>query len=164
MKIGILSDSHNHRQNVLKAVDIFNEQGVDYVFHAGDMTSVATVDLFAELEKAKFIAVFGNCDSDKGLLQSTINGFGGEIHHDCYEGQISGKRILMAHEPSLLDMALVGGEFDLAIHGHTHKLEIRKVGQTLIINPGSLRHWIAAKANVVMVELDDMSTEVISLK
>ena len=164
MKIGIVSDTHNHRQNAVKAVDIFNEQKVGYVFHAGDMTSSATVDAFAGLEGAKFIAVFGNCDSDRAVLQSTINGFGGEIHDGCYEGQIAGKRILMVHEPTLLEVALAGGEFDLAIHGHTHKLDIRKVGQTQIINPGTLRHWMAAKANVVMVELDDMTTEVVSLK
>ena len=164
MKIGIVSDTHNHRQNAVKAVALFNEQKVDYVFHAGDMTSAATADAFAGLEGARFIAVFGNCDSDRVLLQSTINGFGGEVHESHYEGQIAGKRIFMTHRPSMLDRVLESGEFDLAIHGHTHKLKIRRVGRTLIINPGTLRHWLSGRANVVVLELDDMSTEVISLK
>lgn len=33
MKIGILSDSHDHRENIRKAVDFFNKEEVEQVIH-----------------------------------------------------------------------------------------------------------------------------------
>ena len=37
MKIGIITDSHDHRANLRKAVEIFNNANVDKVLHAGDL-------------------------------------------------------------------------------------------------------------------------------
>ena len=37
MKIGIISDTHDHHSNVIKAIRIFNERRVKYVLHAGDI-------------------------------------------------------------------------------------------------------------------------------
>ena len=56
MKIGILSDTHDAHENVLKAIKIFNEHKVSYVFHAGDMVSPFTARAFADVAPAKFIA------------------------------------------------------------------------------------------------------------
>ena len=53
MKIGIISDSHDHHENVLRAIEIFNDQGVEYVLHGGDIVSPFTAKAFAGLEKAK---------------------------------------------------------------------------------------------------------------
>ena len=55
------------------------------------------------------------------------------------------------------------GKYDLVIYGHTHKQDIRKVGDTLVINPGETTDWITGKSNVVVLNLDDMSVESISL-
>lgn len=164
MKIGIISDTHNHYQSVLKAVGIFNERNVDYVFHAGDIVSPLTAEAFAGIDGAKFIAVFGNCDSKRSLLQRAIGDFGGEIHDGCYKGRVGGKRIFMTHKPGMLSEVVGSGEFDLVIYGHTHKQDVHKVKETLVINPGTLKHWLAAKSQVVVLELDDMSVEVVSLK
>ena len=164
MKIGIISDSHDAHQNVLKAVEVFNEQNVDYVLHAGDMVSPFTAKAFAEVKGAKFIAVFGNCDGEKLFLKSTIEDFGGEIYEDSYTGQIGSKRIFMTHRPGELESIAASGKYDLVIYGHTHKQDIRKVGDTLIINPGESTDWLTGKSDVVVLDTDNMSVEVISLK
>jgi predicted phosphodiesterase len=36
MKIGIISDTHDDIENVQKAIEIFNAEGVNYAIHAGD--------------------------------------------------------------------------------------------------------------------------------
>lgn len=164
MKIGIISDTHDHRVNVLKAVKVFSQRSVDYVLHAGDITSPSTAKAFAQIEGAKFIAVFGNCDSDKAFLESTINDFGGEIHEQHYTGQVGDKRVFMTHRPSSLESVIDSGEFDLVIYGHTHKQDIRKVGDTLVINPGRTRSRLTGKSSAVVLELDDMSVERILLE
>ena len=37
MKIGVFSDSHDHMENIRKAVDIFLEQKVEKIVHCGDI-------------------------------------------------------------------------------------------------------------------------------
>ena len=162
MKIGIISDTHDHHQNVLKAIEIFNTLGVEYVFHAGDMVSPFTAKAFAEVKGAKLIAVFGNCDGEKRYLKSTIEEIGGEHYGQIYKGQIADKRIFMTHKHSNLEQG-DGSKYDLVIYGHTHKQDIRKVEQTLIINPGEATDWITGESFVVVLELDNMGYESIRL-
>src|SRR5512146_2061905 len=98
MKIGIVSDTHDHYDNVLKAIEVFRKHGVQTVLHAGDMITATTAQLFSELAGVRFIAVFGNCDLDRNLLRSTVESFGGEIHEGVYQGRVDGKTVCMAHE------------------------------------------------------------------
>ena len=136
MRIGIISDSHDHHQNILKAVKIFREQKVDYVFHAGDIISPFAAKAFSEVKGSKFIAVFGNNDGEKLILASTIKGFGGEIYEGPHTTETAGRKIFITHKPGALDEVISSGRYDLVIYGHTHKQDIRTVGKTLVINPG----------------------------
>ena len=163
MKIGIISDTHDHHKNVLKAIEVFNEQKVSYILHCGDMVSPFTAKAFAQVEGAKFIAVFGNCDGEKRMLTSSIHEFGGEIYEPVYTGEVGGRRVFMAHWPNVLDEVAGSGKYDLVLYGHTHKQDIRKVGDTLIINLGETTDWITGESAVVVLELDDMSYEVVWL-
>jgi len=163
MKIGIISDSHDAHRQVLKAVEIFNQKKVSYIFHAGDIVSPFTAKAFAEVQGAKFIAVFGNCDGEKLVLKQTIEAFGGEIHERTYTGQIEQKRIFMTHVPTMLDEVIDSGHYDIVIYGHTHKRDIRKIGSTLVINPGEATDWITGTSFVVILDLDALSCEVVSL-
>ncbi len=163
MKIGIISDTHDHHENVLKSLAIFNERQVAYVLHAGDIVSPFTAKCFGGLDTAKFIAVFGNNEGEKLFLTSVIHGFGGEIHEYCYKGEIDGRKIFMTHTHHSLDEVTQSGMYDLVIYGHTHKQDIRQVGKTLVINPGEATDWITGTSSIVILETQDMSYEVIDL-
>ena len=163
MKIGIISDTHDHHVNVLKAIEVFNEHKVKYVLHAGDMVSPFTANAFSAVKDAKFIAVFGNCDGEKVMLKETIESFGGEIHPQSYEGQIDGKKIFMSHITATLNALAQSGNFDLIIYGHTHNQMTSKVGKTLIINPGETTDWVTGTSTIVILETEDMNAEVIEL-
>ena len=163
MRIGIISDSHDNRANILKAVEIFRERQVKYVLHAGDIIAPFAARPFGKIEGAKFIAVFGNNDGEKLLLDSTIRSFGGEIHEDSFRGEIGGRKIFMVHQCGGIDEIAASGKFDLVICGHTHKTDIRKIGKTLLVNPGESTDWLTDKPAVVVLELDDMQAERIGL-
>ncbi|MHC4738033.1 MAG: metallophosphoesterase [Planctomycetota bacterium] len=163
MKLGIISDTHNNRGNVLKAIRIFNEQKAGWVLHAGDMASAGTAGEFAALEDAKLIYVSGNCDIDRALMQRTIEELGGEYYDPSYDGEIEGKRIFMTHKPDVMLSAAGSGRYELVVSGHTHKRDIHKVGETLVVNPGKARSRLIGESSVVVVEMDDMSYEVIRL-
>jgi len=162
MKIGIISDTHDGLANAGKAAEVFGQQKVSFILHAGDIESGDTAEIFAGINGAKFIAVYGNCDTQRAELVETITSFGGEVN-EIYDGQIGERRIFMAHRPELAQGAVESGKFDLVIKGHTHKLDICKVGRTLIVNPGTARRWQMGHPRVVIVELEDMSAEAIAL-
>jgi hypothetical protein len=156
MKIGIISDTHDHHANVLKAVEIFKNENVQYILHAGDIVSQYTARAFGEVKNAKFIAVFGNNDGEKIMLKNIIEGFGGEIHHDPYHGKIADKKIFLTHRPCLVDEAVASEKYDIIVYGHTHFRDIRTVGKMLIINPGEATDWVCGKGNLVILETDTL--------
>ena len=163
MKIGIISDSHDHHANVLKAVEIFKQHKVEYILHAGDIVSPFTANAFSAVENAKFIAVFGNNDGEKVMLKSTIESFGGQIHHDPHHGKIAGKNFFMTHKPSVIDEAVASEKYDIIIYGHTHIKDIRTVGKTLIINPGESTDWVCGKGRLVLLDMDNLKIEEVEL-
>lgn len=163
MKTGIISDTHDAHENVLKAVDIMKQHQVRYVLHAGDIISPFTAKAFADVGGAEFIAVFGNNEGEKLFLKSTIEQFGGQIHEYAYKGTLGGRKIFMTHVPTTLEEVAQSGGYDLVIYGHTHKQDIRRVGKTLVVNPGEVTDWLTNKSSLVILELDDMSYEVIKI-
>jgi len=162
MKIGIISDTHDGLANISRAAEVFRQRKVSFIFHAGDIEAADTAQMFAGINEAKFIAVYGNCDTERVYLAETIENFGGEIH-ETYNGQIDSRRIFMSHKPELATKAIQSGKFDLVIYGHTHKLDIRKAGKVLVVNPGTARRWQMGHPHVVIVELADMSADVVTL-
>jgi len=155
MKVGIITDTHDRQGVVVKAAEIFGEEKVDYILHAGDIVSPETAERLAAAG-AKFIAVFGNCDRDKDLLVKCVTDLGGEIAGRVFRGRIGDRRIFMTHKPGALGEVSRSDNFDLVVYGHTHKQLVRRVGETLVVNPGI---WA-----VVVVELDDMGVKEIRLR
>jgi putative phosphoesterase len=159
MKIGIISDTHDHHRNVSKAIEIFRTQAVQTILHAGDMISASTAQLFAGLTGVRFIAVFGNMDVNRRELQATVESFGGEIHQGAYEGRLDGIGVCMAHIPVAIHKAAEAGRHDLIVYGHTHHDDIRQVGKTLIINPGEATDSRTG-GQVVILDTADLSVAI----
>jgi len=162
MKIGIMADSHENMPKIAKAVEIFNKEGVNKVFHAGDVISAITEKEFKKLN-SKFIGVFGNNDGEQQLLRHAFAPFGGEFYSTCYVGTVENKKIIMFHEPILIDELTRSSEVDIIIYGHTHKIDIKKENNVLIINPGECGGWIYNKPTIVILELESMEPRVIEL-
>ncbi len=157
MRIGIISDTHDHRRNILRAVEIFRGHEVQYVLHAGDIVAPFATKPFAEVGTAKFIAVFGNNDGEKLQLRRAVESFGGEIHEYCYKGELAGRKVYMTHTNHNVEEVAASQMYDLLVYGHTHQQDVRRVGKTLIINPGEATDWVTGSARVVILDLQDMS-------
>jgi uncharacterized protein len=160
MKIGIISDTHDHHRNVLKAIEIFRKHAVQTVLHAGDMISASTAQLFAELTGVRFIAVFGNMDVNRHELQATIESFGGEIHEGTFQGRLDSLMVCMAHAPVAIQKAAETGQCDLIVYGHTHHDDIRQVGKTLIVNPGEATDSKTGLGQVAILDTADLSVDI----
>ncbi|MEW6189452.1 MAG: metallophosphoesterase [Actinomycetota bacterium] len=160
MRIGVMADSHENMPMIAKAVDLFNGSKVDIVLHAGDFISPITPREFKNL-RPKLIGVFGNNDGDKLLLQEKFEGIG-EIYEDYHEIELSGKRIVLMHQPKFLPSLMAGGKYDVIIYGHTHKVDVRE-GEPLVVNPGECGGWLTGKSTVGIVDLETMRAKIFEL-
>ena len=163
MKVGIIGDSHDDMASVQKAVEAFTSKEVECVFHAGDIASPATARMFAAMGDSEFTAVFGNSDFERSMLAEVIEDFGGRIYEQAYSGECGGRKIFLTHNPSTIDEIIENGEHDLIIHGHTHRADMYRRADTLVINPGTAGRARAGHATAVGLDLDDRAAEEIIL-
>ena len=118
MKLGILSDTHGLlRQAVLDRL-----AGCDAILHGGDINNQGILDTLASV--ATVYAVRGN--NDKEWAASLP---------DVLDLELGGARVFMTHKKKDLPDGLDG--YDLVVIGHTHRYEAQRVGDALLLNPGS---------------------------
>ena len=160
MKVGVISDTHDNRPKISKAVDVFNNEEVSLVIHAGDFVAPFTSKDLSRLN-VKFVAVFGNNDGEKIGLKTALSKVG-TINQGPHEFIYLGKHFVVMHEPSCVDALASSGKYDVIIYGHTHQVDVRE-GKPLIVNPGECGSWVSGKSTVALIDLDSMSAEVISL-
>jgi putative phosphoesterase len=163
MKLGVLSDTHDNLANLRKAVEIFLENGVEAVLHAGDFCSPFTLPVFKPLaEKGVTMhAVFGNNDGDKLLLTRRGEGFCSFSDGIC-RVSLGGRRIILMHYPDVAEDLYRLGGYDLVIHGHDHKARVEGEGRKLL-NPGTCSGYLADRASVALVDTEDLAVELADL-
>lgn len=159
MIIGIIADTHDHMEKIKKALKIFKDRGVSTILHAGDFVSPFTWRAFKDFD-GEIYGVFGNNDGDRVLLKKM---YGDRIQKQIRKIEIDGKKIALMHEPQMIEELALSGNFDLIVYGHMHEVDIRTIGNTLIINPGEACGWLYGKATSVLLELDNLVPEVITL-
>ncbi|MCL5024816.1 MAG: metallophosphoesterase [Nitrospirae bacterium] len=159
MLTGIVSDTHDDMAALRKAVEIFNEEKVSHVLHAGDLVSPFTFDIFEGLT-CGFTGIFGNNDGDKLLLRER---FGGRIYNQPHVTTIAEKKVILVHEPDLVEALADSGHFDLVIYGHTHKPDVRKAGSTLIVNPGKLARLHKGLSTLAILDVETMNARIVTL-
>lgn len=171
MLIGIISDTHDHARQLLKAVEVFNAKGVELVIHCGDWVSPFMPDFCKDLN-CKLISVFGNNEGDtyRFLKRNQEKKWGIEFHGKEVELEIDGKKIFACHGDSRqLTKALVASqEYDVVFTGHTHEPIIHREGKTLHINPGTVsdqvRSELEHKRTVAIYDTQSDQAELIELK
>ena len=158
--VGLITDTHDNQVTTAKAVDVFNERGVDLVLHGGDYIAPFNAKPLKGL-KAKFIGVFGNNDGERFGLRTAFADLG-PIHRAPYELTHADKKILMLHEPDVLEALIASGVYDVIFYGHTHRIDVRE-GRTLVVNPGEAGGWVTGRATAGVLDLAAMKVEIVEL-
>lgn len=139
--VGIISDTHGRiSDDALEALS-----NVDHIIHAGD---IGAQSVLLELEAlAPTTAVLGNND--------IYTDYGPGVKDHAVQ-TIGGVRLFVSHYPKDAERAADSGEYDLAIHGHTHVPRDEMRGDCRIINPGgAFRPRGGFKRSIAIVELED---------
>ena len=163
MRIGVLSDSHDHLPNLRKAVEILSKNGVEALIHAGDFCSPFTLAEFKPLSDKgiKMSAVFGNNDGDRFMLGRRAGDFCSFADGSSVLS-LGGRRIVVMHYPDLADDLYRLGAYDLVIYGHNHKLRVEG-NEKKLLNPGTCAGYLAEAATVALVDTTTMAVEIVHL-
>jgi putative phosphoesterase len=168
VKIGLLSDVHASAAPVAEALAILRREGVDTILCPGDIAGYgteleATVELLSE---SGCSAILGNhdlwwlSDSDRqtgGAAETylrslprmlTLSAAGKElymVHAHPPDALMNGIRlldengILIPEQVALWSDYLRPFSFDVLVVGHTHQVFAERLGDVLVVNPGSTR-------------------------
>jgi len=145
VKIGIISDSHDDVMNVNRAIDIFEQNEIKAVIHAGDIISPPIVTEFKRLtdKGIEIFGVFGNNDGEKRGLENAFFVINGRLLGDEGKIEIDGLKFCIYHGQNLKkrEKIISSQKFDVCVFGHSHTkvsetLNMKK-RSTIVLNPGS---------------------------
>ncbi len=164
MRIGVVSDTHNHLPNVSRIVEILNEARVDRVVHTGDITQAKTLEVLARLD-APLHAVYGNNDlPERESLKSAAEQLGIHLCDPPLELDWADRRLWVVHDPRDFEYTLPkarsrGLAPALILHGHDHRYRLEKHRRTLIFNPGECAGHMRGRNAVGVVDLVTLECE-----
>jgi len=158
--VGIISDTHDNRSSIKKAVNVFNKAGCSLIVHAGDYIAPFTIREFEKLE-GRFIGVFGNNDGEIKGLKKKFSRIGA-LHKPPYKFTHYDKHFVIMHAPDFLDTYLSDDDQDVIVYGHLHKIDIRH-GKPLVINPGECCSWLTGRSTIVILDLSNMNTKLVDV-
>jgi hypothetical protein len=148
MNIAILSDIHDNLWNLQFAIQTVQDAGAEVLICCGDLCSPFVIDELVKFPGDIHI-VFGNNDADLYRITSKA-----AKHAHCYlhgellETVFDGSRFAVNHFNNIARPLAMSGQYDVVCCGHNHELEIARVGECMLINPGpvmgakfSSGHW-----------------------
>ena len=183
-KIGIISDVHATAAPVKEALEIFEKQGVDEIYCAGDIAGygVELKETIQLLKSCDAISILGNhdlwyiekpteeqetesVDYLKTLPikhQATIeNKTVYMVHGSPPVSQMDGIKLFDQDGKLMLDnkdywhTQLSEFDYDVLIVGHTHQVYAESIGDMLVVNSGSTKFNHCC----VVLELPDMKVD-----
>lgn len=137
MKIAILSDIHDHTENLERAIAYSPE--VEMIICCGDLCSPFMIVEMGKKFSGPIHVVFGNNDGDLFRITTLAIKYPNiKLHGEYCELEIDGLSFAVNHFDNIGSALARGEVFDVVCCGHNHKAEIKQVGKTLMINPGEI--------------------------
>jgi putative phosphoesterase len=158
MRIGVVSDTHNHLANVARIAELFNAARVECVIHTGDITQAKTLHAFAALEMP-LLGVFGNNDLERASLERACAELSQRFMDPPLRLEWAGRRIVVVHDP--LDLCVHAHGADVALHGHDHRTVRDRRHGTLVFNPGECAGHLRGHNRVGVLDLVSLETELL---
>lgn len=160
----VVSDSHDNLDAVKRFLEAVKGEEADAVIHAGDIVSPFTLKMFAGY---RLYGVYGNNDGERLVLSKVAAENGMVLVEQPLFLELGGYKIVVVHgvrgaeDTHRLVVSLAkSGDFDLVVYGHLHKVDIREVSETLIVNPGTLSGYLAGRRTYAVVDLEKRVVEV----
>ena len=159
MRIGVVSDTHNHLRNVERIVELFHAADVAHVIHTGDITQPKTLAALSAL-RVPLCGVYGNNDLERQGLEQAARQYGMTWRDPPLQLVLASRRIVVVHDPRDLGR-LAPDSYDVALHGHIHRRVIERSEGRLVFNPGECAGHLPGHNAVGVVDLTNLETEIL---
>ena len=136
MKIVVISDTHDREVELKQFIKMINREGIKVLIHCGDFCAPFMIKALTEF-KGDVHCVFGNTD-DRYISSKLAENKGIKLYGDFAQVEIGGKKIAFIHNDGIGKLLAETDKFDAVFHGHHHKAYQKKVGNTLLANPGEM--------------------------
>lgn len=162
MKVGILADSHDHMPAIRAAARTLLQAGVEHVIWAGDFVAPFALPPMQAVG-VPITGVLGNNDGERLFLARRFAEYGWELQPKFAFPVLGTVRFAVHHEAEPVEALAQSGLYDVVVYGHTHELDVRHVGDALVINPGEACGWLTGAATCVVLELETLEPTVVNL-
>ncbi|OGY43043.1 MAG: hypothetical protein A2729_05670 [Candidatus Buchananbacteria bacterium RIFCSPHIGHO2_01_FULL_39_14] len=138
-KIAVISDSHDNLVNIYRALSFIKKQKIKTIIHCGDVCAPAVLEEIAKKFKGKIHLVFGNVDGDQKMMKAVATKFKNIIiHGQTGQLEFGGRTVVFTHYPWLAQKLAQSQKYDALFYGHDHRVWEKKIGKTVLRNPGTL--------------------------
>ena len=150
MKLAVISDTHDHLENLEKALTEINELGAGGLLHCGDLVSPFVIDRLAKFNGPVHV-VFGNNEGDRYTINNvaTKKFPNVKLHGEMGFVETEGGEVAFTHRPEFARGLACTQKYIAVFYGHTHRMKIEQVGKTWLINPGELMGLLEAPGWIV---------------
>ncbi len=162
MILGILSDTHEHLENIEKAKRFFGERGASPVIHLGDYCAGPSV---RALDGLKIIGITGNNDGDLPRIMGNFQKISGDFRGEFCVLEFDALKIACYHGTvqEITDALIDCKKYDVVLSGHTHEARQEVRNGVLALNPGSV-HGFGKTGTVAVLDTKTKKTEIIELR
>ena len=139
MKVAVISDTHDHLENIEAALAKINAAGVAALFHCGDLVSPFVIDRLAAFTGPVHV-VFGNNEGDRYTISAVAaKKFPNvRLHGEVGFVETENGDVAFTHRPEFARGLACTQKYTAVFYGHTHRRKIERVGSTWLVNPGEL--------------------------
>jgi putative phosphoesterase len=166
VQLAVISDIHENYHNLLKALEMIEELGVERILCLGDLINAGVASVLAGCGLPVFYIV-GNNDGDIAAIVDVARSSGGNLQmsHRTYALlEFGGRRIFATHFPELAEPMAKSQMFDAAFYGHDHKKSQKWIDSCLVVNPGEISGHKTGDATFALYDARQNSVEFVAIR
>lgn len=157
MRIGVFSDVHDQRENLDKALRMYEGEGIDTLVFCGDFCSPIPAKMMGKFN-GQIHCVFGNGDGDR-ITISKVPNLLFQAQGEHAEIELPEAKIAVTHYPLYGQALARTGDYQAVFSGHSHELHEEQFGETLWLNPGDV-YGLKGKATCAIYDLVTKRVEI----
>ncbi|MFP4144006.1 MAG: metallophosphoesterase [Phycisphaeraceae bacterium] len=159
MKLGVISDTHDRLPTFARALERFQENQVEAIFHAGDLVAPFAAKLIAKDQiDVPVYCIYGNNDGERAGLKKVLP----QIQDGPLSVRLGGRRIVMHHALDWLSQTDIAPA-DIVISGHNHEVSSRIIDEKLYLNPGECCGWLTGRCTAAILHVENLQTEILDI-
>ena len=166
MKIGIISDIHENFHNLILALEELKRREVDSIICLGDLINEGIAKVMA-ISPVPVFMIWGNNDGEKvGVMKTALRPDSSlTVSSNTYDFlEVGQRKLFITHYDDLATPMASSGLYDAVFYGHTHLVEVTRVHDCLVVNPGEIGAHKTGKATMAIYNSDTNEAELIELE